>query len=81
DILHGITRRAVMRFARERQIKVEERPFTVEEAQGAKEAFVTSASAFVMPVVSIDGAPIGGGTVGETVKGLRKIYLEEAGKL
>ena len=81
DILHGITRRAVMRFARERQIKVEERPFTVEEAQGAKEAFVTSASAFVMPVVSIDGAPIGGGKVGETVKGLRKIYLEEAGKL
>lgn len=81
DILHGITRRAVMRFARERQIKVEERPFTVEEAQGAKEAFVTSASAFVMPVVSIDGKPVGSGAVGETVKGLRKIYLEEAGKL
>ncbi|MCB1387238.1 MAG: D-amino-acid transaminase [Nitratireductor sp.] len=81
DILHGITRRAVLRFARERQIRVEERPFTVEEAQGAREAFITSASAFVTPVVSIDGKPVGDGRPGDTARGLRGIYLEEAGKL
>jgi len=43
DILHGITRAAVLRFAREAQMEVEERPFTIEEAQGADEAFITSA--------------------------------------
>jgi len=78
DILHGITRRAVMEFARERQIKVEERAFTVEEAKSAKEAFITSASAFVMPVVSIDGAKISDGSPGEMTKRLRQIYLNEA---
>ncbi|HKL05968.1 MAG TPA: D-amino-acid transaminase, partial [Roseovarius sp.] len=51
DILHGITRAAVLRFAREAQMTVEERFFTVDEAKDADEAFVTSASAFVMPVV------------------------------
>ena len=78
DILHGITRRAVMRLAAERQIKVEERPFTIEEAQGAKEAFVTSASAFVMPVVEIDGVKIADGKPGDLSKRLRGIYLDEA---
>ena len=47
-ILHGITRAAVLRFAREAQMKVEERPFSIEEAQDADEAFITSASAFVI---------------------------------
>ena len=56
SILHGITRAAVLRYAAEAQIKVEERPFTIQEAQGAAEAFFTSASAFVMPVVEVDGA-------------------------
>ena len=78
DILHGITRAAVLRFAREAQMKVEERAFTIEEAQGADEAFVTSASAFVMPVVSIDGAAVGSGTVGPVAVRLREIYLEES---
>ncbi|MEL6702026.1 MAG: D-amino-acid transaminase, partial [Pseudomonadota bacterium] len=59
DILHGITRAAVLRFAEEAQMRVEERPFTIAEAQDADEAFFTSASAFVMPVVEIDGAQIG----------------------
>ncbi|MFB1025977.1 MAG: D-amino-acid transaminase, partial [Octadecabacter sp.] len=54
EILHGITRAAVLRFAREAQMKVEERSFTIEEAQIADEAFITSASTFVMPVVEID---------------------------
>lgn len=78
DILHGITRAAVLRFAREAQMQVEERAFTIAEAQEADEAFVTSASAFVMPVVEIDGAPIGGGKVGSVATRLREIYLEES---
>ncbi len=80
EILHGITRAAVLRFAREAQMKVEERPFTVEEAQGADEAFVTSASAFVMPVVAVDGAVLGDGTPGPVALRLREIYLEESRK-
>jgi D-alanine transaminase len=80
DILHGITRAAVLRFASEAQMEVEERPFTVAEAQGADEAFITSASAFVMPVVELDGVAIGSGTPGKTVTRLREIYLEEMRK-
>lgn len=79
DILHGITRAAVLRFAREAQMEVEERAFSVEEAQGADEAFITSASMFVMPVVELDGAAIGTG-VGPVATRLREIYLEESRK-
>lgn len=80
DILHGITRAAVLRFAREAQIRVEERPFTIEEAQAAREAFITSASAFVMPVVEIDGKPVSDGNVGKMATRIREIYLEEMRK-
>ncbi|WP_373355721.1 D-amino-acid transaminase [Pseudoroseicyclus sp. CXY001] len=78
EILHGITRAAVLRFAAEAQMQVEERPFTIEEAQAADEAFITSASMFVMPVVEIDGAAIGTGTPGPVARRLREIYLEES---
>ncbi|WP_299929617.1 D-amino-acid transaminase [uncultured Pelagimonas sp.] len=80
DILHGITRAAVLRFAREAQMEVEERNFTIEEAQQADEAFVTSASTFVMPVVEIDGKAIGDGTPGSRAARLREIYLDESRK-
>ena len=80
EILHGITRAAVLRFAREAQMAVEERSFTIEEAQKADEAFVTSASAFVMPVVEIDGAKIGSGKPGPVATRLREIYLDESRK-
>lgn len=80
DILHGITRAAVLRFAKEAQMVVEERPFTIEEAQAADEAFFTSASAFVMPVVEIDGASLGNGAPGPVAKRLREIYLDESRK-
>ena len=70
-------RAAVLRFAREAQMQVEERNFTVDEAKAADEAFVTSASAFVMPVVSIDGAELGGGVPGPLATRLREIYIEE----
>ena len=80
DILHGITRAAVLRMASEAQMQVEERAFTMDEARDADEAFVTSASAFVLPVVEIDGAVVGGGTPGPVAKRLREIYLEESRK-
>ena len=80
DILHGITRAAVLRFAKEAQFEIEERLFSVEEAQGADEAFITSASAFVMPVVELDGTAIGGGTPGKVAARMREIYLEEMHK-
>jgi D-alanine transaminase len=77
DILHGITRVAVLKFAAEAQMEVEERPFTVAEAQLADEAFSTAASIFVMPVVEIDGTPIGTGQPGPIAIRLREIYLDE----
>ncbi len=80
DILHGITRAAVLRFAKEAQMKVEERPFTIAEAQEADEAFITSASTFVMPVVEIDGKALGDGTPGSVAARLREIYLDESRK-
>ncbi len=80
DILHGITRAAVLRMAKEAQMQVEERLFTIEEAQDADEAFITSATTFVQPVVEIDGAQIGDGTPGMIAKRLREIYLDESRK-
>ncbi len=80
DILHGITRAAVLRFAREAQMEVEERSFTVAEAMAADEAFITSASAFVMPVVQIDGADLGTGKPGHVAGRLREIYIDEMRK-
>ena len=78
DILHGITRAAVLRFAGEAQMTVEERNFTIAEAQDADEAFITSASTFVMPVVSVDGVGVGSGRPGPIAARLREIYLEES---
>ncbi|MFY0616446.1 D-amino-acid transaminase [Shimia sp.] len=80
EILHGITRKAVLRIAEEAQLKIEERLFTIEEAQSADEAFTTSASAFVMPVVEIDGVTLGEGVPGPIAKRLREIYLDESQK-
>ena len=80
DILHGITRAAVLRFAEEAQMEIEERPFTIDEAKQAEEAFITSASAFVMPVVEIDGVTLGDGKPGRVAARLREIYLDESRK-
>lgn len=77
EILHGITRAAVLRLAEAAQMVVEERPFTLAEAQAADEAFITSASAFVMPVVSVDGVALGTGQPGPVAARLREIYLDE----
>lgn len=78
DILHGITRGAVLRLAREKGLRIEERPFTIAEAQGAQEAFSTSATTFVLPVVEIDGATIADGIPGPLAERLFALYLEES---
>jgi len=78
EILAGITRAAVLRLSRETGIPVIERPFTVEEARHANEAFVTSATTFVYPVVRIDGRRIGDGTPGPVTKRLRALYIAMA---
>jgi D-alanine transaminase len=78
SILAGITRRALLRLANEQGFKIEERAFTVDEAYAADEAFLTSASSFVMPIVEIDGRRIGGGQPGPVVRKLREAYLKEA---
>ncbi|MCQ8781176.1 D-amino-acid transaminase [Mangrovibrevibacter kandeliae] len=78
SILHGITRAAVLKYAAEAGMRVEERAFTIEEAKAAKEAFVTSASAFVTPVIEIDGARVGGGQPGPVARRLRDIYIAES---
>jgi D-alanine transaminase len=77
-ILPGCTRKAVVALAEERQLRVEQRPFTVAEAVAAKEVFITSATAFVQGVVSIDGKTVGGGKPGPTTGRLRNIYIEFA---
>nr|WP_010395655.1 D-amino-acid transaminase [Paracoccus sp. TRP] len=80
DILHGITRSSLLRYAAEAQMQIEERPFTIAEAQAADEAFFTSASAFVMPVVEVDGVTLGAGKPGPVATRLRELYLEESRK-
>ena len=70
-----MTRKAVVKLAEEAQIKMEERPFTVEETYNAEEAFITSATAIVIPVIKIDGKQIGDGKPGPISRQLRKLYF------
>ena len=78
SILAGITRRSLFRLAKEDGVTIEERLFTIDEAYDADEAFLTSASSFVLPIVEIDGKRIGGGQPGPIVRKLRETYLKEA---
>ncbi|GAB4236472.1 MAG: D-amino-acid transaminase [Methyloligellaceae bacterium] len=80
DILPGVTRRTILKLADSGEITVEERAFTPEEAKAADEAFITSASSFVTPVIEIDGVTIGDGKPGPVTRKLRALYLEEAAK-
>ena len=77
-ILNGITRRAVNRLAQENDLTVIEQTFTVDQVKQAKEAFSTSASTFVMPVINIDGTEIGNGRPGELTLALRQYYVAMA---
>ena len=78
EILSGITRKAVLELARIHSIKIEERGFSPEEAYAASEAFVTSATTFVMPVISIDNKPVGNGQPGQLTQKLRELYIQTA---
>ncbi|HEY3796906.1 MAG TPA: D-amino-acid transaminase [Caulobacteraceae bacterium] len=78
NILRGITRKTLLGVLAREGLKVEERPFTVEEAREAREAFITGAGTLLLPIVSIDGRPVGGGTPGPVAKQLRRLYIEEA---
>ena len=80
SILSGCTRRALFRLAKEHGVAIEERLFSPQEAYEADEAFITSASQFVMPVTEIDGKRIGGGQPGPVSRKLRELFLEEAQK-
>lgn len=75
EILHGITRAAVKRLAEDLQLRVEERAFSVAEAQAADEAFVTSASHFVTAVVEIDDQPVASGKPGPVAARMRETYI------
>lgn len=75
-ILPGIRRKVIMQLAREHDIALEERAFTLEEAIGADEAFLSSATTLVMPVISIDGRPVADGKPGRVTLLMRSLYVE-----
>jgi D-alanine transaminase len=78
NILRGVTRLNLIDLAEKAGMPISLRPFTVEDAKQAKEAFITAASTFVMPVVAIDGARIGDGKPGPVARRLRALYLDNA---
>jgi len=78
NILRGVTRLSLLDLAREAGLKVEERPFTPAEACAAKEAFITGAGSLVLPVIAVDGRPVGDGAPGPVASRLRRLYIERA---
>ena len=80
NILRGVTRRGLADLAREAGLTVEERAFTVAEAKGAREAFLTGAGSLVMPVVRIDEQDIADGRPGAVAKRLRALYIQHGRK-
>ena len=78
NILRGVTRKNLLTIAAEAGHPVSERPFTVDDAKKAREAFITAASTFVLPVVSIDGHTVGDGRPGPVSERLRALYLANA---
>jgi D-alanine transaminase len=77
-ILRGITRTVVLDVLAAQGLKLEERPFTLDEAQAAREAFITSASQIVLPVVKINGRPVGNGAPGLVATALRRDFHRHA---
>jgi D-alanine transaminase len=78
DILAGVTRSVVVDVLKAQGLAFEERAFSVDEAYAAREAFITSASQIVLPVVGIDGRPVGNGAPGLVAIALRREYHEHA---
>lgn len=79
DILHGVTREAVLEVVRSNAIKVIERPFTIEDAANASELFTTSSGALISPIVELDGVAIGEGKPGPVTRKVQKLYFEKIG--
>ncbi len=75
-ILAGITRDSILNCAKNKNIKVEEKKISLDNIKNCKEAFITSASSFVTPVIQVDSIKINNGKVGEFSNLLRKTYLE-----
>jgi D-alanine transaminase len=80
-ILRGITRTTALDAAAKLGLKVEERAFTVEEARNAREAFITSATSVVIPVIDIDGFPVANGHPGTIARDLRHAFFDCAEKV
>lgn len=78
NILHGVTRSTLFEVIREAGLPINEKPFTIAEAQGAREAFITGAGTLVMPIISVDGVKIGDGTPGPVATRLRRLYIQRA---
>lgn len=78
DILHGTTRAALLQLAQQHQLTLEERAFTLEETYQAREAFISSAGTFALPVVKVNDQKIGNGRVGELTLKLRELYIQHA---
>jgi D-alanine transaminase len=73
-ILNGITRQTLLALARRLGYEVQERPFTVAEAQAAREAFITSTTGFLLPVTEIDGRPVANGAPGSITHAMLDAY-------
>jgi D-alanine transaminase len=78
NILRGVTRSSLLDVIRGEGMEVDERPFTPADAIGAKEAFITGAGSLVLPVVTVDGKPVGEGKPGPVATRLRRLYIEQA---
>ncbi|WP_020394749.1 D-amino-acid transaminase [Thiolinea disciformis] len=78
DILHGTTRAALVQLTEQHQLNVQERPFSLEEVYQAREAFISSAGTFALPVVQVNNRLIGHGKVGEISLKMRELYLNKA---
>ncbi len=77
DILGGITRSAVIKFCKKNNLEIKEQKINVNDLINAQEVFLTSATGFVLPVIEVDGRRVGNGLIGDRVREIQKIYLEQ----
>ena len=77
DILGGITRSSVMKFCQINNIEIKEQKINIDDLMNAQEVFLTSATGFVLPVIEVNGRSVGNGLVGDTVKKIQQIYIEQ----
>ncbi|MFI4964799.1 MAG: D-amino-acid transaminase [Caulobacterales bacterium] len=78
NILRGVTRNSLLELIRGEGLEVDERPFTPAEAVAAREAFITGAGTLVLPVIAVDGRPVGEGSPGPVAARLRRLYIAQA---